>query len=89
LLKCSYDGHLLEYGQIAQVSKPIRLLLQIKISKKISHKLTQVSDYMLLGASSYNIMADSFFLDETDYPEKITILASRSSYQTNDILKVS
>ena len=43
---------------------------------------------MLLGASSYT-MADSFFLDETDYPEKTTILASRSSYQTNDILKVS
>jgi hypothetical protein len=34
LLKWSYDGHLLEYGQMAQVSKPIRLLLQIKISKK-------------------------------------------------------
>jgi hypothetical protein len=44
---------------------------------------------MLLGASSYNIMADRFFLDEADYPEKTTILASRSSYQTNDILKVS
>jgi len=36
LLKWSYDGHLLEYGQMAQVSKPITLLLQIKISKKKS-----------------------------------------------------
>ena len=34
LLKWSYDGHLLEYGQMAQVSRPIGLLLQIKISKK-------------------------------------------------------
>ena len=46
LLKWSYDGHLLEYGQMAQVSKQIRLLLQIKISKKKSHKWTQVSEYL-------------------------------------------
>jgi hypothetical protein len=31
---------------MAQVSKPIRLLLQMKISKKKSHKWTQVSEYL-------------------------------------------
>jgi hypothetical protein len=33
-MKWSYAGHLLEYGQMAQISQPIRLLLQIQISKR-------------------------------------------------------
>ena len=39
LLKWSYDGHLLVYGQMTRVSKPIRLLLQIQINiKKVTHE---------------------------------------------------